>query len=228
METKTKALLIGASGMTGSSCLHYLLNDKFYNAVEIWVRKPTGISHPKLIEKIIDFNNIETACDTDAMHVFCCLGTTINKAKTRENFYKTDHDYVIAAAKVAKRSGAEKFLYISSIGANAVSKNFYLRTKGKVEKDLKKVFPDGLNIFRPSMLMGKREEFRFGELAGKAFMGVFSIFMMGKLKKYKGIPAETVAKAMTILAKQPAKGISIIESDKIFELVDNNIKKPVS
>ncbi|HNZ43739.1 MAG TPA: NAD(P)H-binding protein [Bacteroidales bacterium] len=218
METKMKALLIGASGLTGGHCLRLLLNDTFYNEVEIWVRKSTGIKHPKLIEKIIDFNVIETFNNTDAQHVFCCLGTTIKNAGNQENFHKIDHDYVIAAATIAARSGAEKFLYISSIGADSKSKNFYLRTKGKVEDDLKNIFKNGLVIFRPSMLMGKRQEFRFGEVMSKPIMRVFGFLFIGKLKKYKGIEASTVAEAMVRCAKSEVKGLLIMPSDKIAAL----------
>ena len=216
-----KALLLGASGLTGGNCLKLLLNDGFYDAVEIWVRKPVGISHPKLTEKIVDFENL-SVLKTDAGHVFCCIGTTIKKAKTQENFFKTDHDYVITAAEIARNSGAKKFLYISSIGASASSKNFYLRTKGKVEEDLKKVFPDSLFIFRPSMLMGKRDEFRFGDIMGKGFMKAFGFIFFGKLKKYRGIEASAVAQAMINEAKTEKDGINIIESDKIAEIVNKS------
>jgi uncharacterized protein YbjT (DUF2867 family) len=215
-----KALLLGASGLTGGNCLKMLLDDNFYNEVEIWVRKPLGISHAKLTEKIIDFEKL-SAFTTDANHVFCCIGTTIKKAKSKENFFKTDHDYVVTAAEIARLAGAKKFMYISSIGASAQSKNFYLRTKGKVEEDLKKVFPDGLYIFRPSMLIGKREEFRFGEKMGKGFMQTFGFIFSGKLKKYRGIEASVVALAMIHEAKSDKTGINIIESDKISELVTN-------
>lgn len=221
MENNMKALLIGASGLTGGHCLQLILKDSFYTQVEIWVRKSTGITHPKLIEKVIDFNAIETMENIDVQHIFCCLGTTIKKAGSQENFYKADHDYVIAVAEIAARSGAKKFLYISSIGANSQSKNFYLRTKGKVEDDLKKKFKNGLVIFRPSMLMGKRSEFRFGELVGKGFMKIFGFLFIGKMKKYRGIEASTVAEAMICCAKSEAQGQIIYESDKIAALVVN-------
>ena len=221
MQKMYKAIIIGATGLCGNHCLNKILIDPDYSEVEIWVRKVTGITHPKLKEKIMDFNTIETLDNTDAQHVFCCLGTTIKKAGSQANFYKTDHDYVISAAKIAARSGAKKFLYISSIGANSKSKNFYLRTKGKVEEDLKTICKDGLFIFRPSMLMGKRSEFRFGEQIGKGFMNVFGFLFFGKLKKYRGIEASAVAEAMIREAKSEKTGINIIESDKIFEIVNN-------
>ncbi|MFA5195052.1 MAG: NAD(P)H-binding protein, partial [Bacteroidales bacterium] len=156
MENKTKALLIGASGLTGSHCLNLLLEDNYFQEVEIWCRKPTGVKHKKLTETIINFEKLSDI-NINAQLVFCCLGTTIKKAGTKENFFKTDHDYVIDLAKNTRQKAAEKFIYISSIGANAKSSNFYLKTKGQVEKDLKTVFTEGLFILRPSMLMGKRK-----------------------------------------------------------------------
>jgi uncharacterized protein YbjT (DUF2867 family) len=213
-----KALLIGATGLTGTECLKLLLNDDFYSGVEIWVRRPTGISHPKLIENVIDFDKIHQIENLKADHVFCCLGTTIGKAGSQENFYKIDHDYVLACAKVAERSQAGKFLYISSIGANIASGNFYLRTKGQVEESLSQLIIPSVVIFRPSMLLGNRKEFRLGERIGKAIMTVFQFLMIGSLRKYRGIQASQVANAMIVEAKSTENGgFRIIESDMIQE-----------
>ena len=123
---------------------------------------------------------------------------------------------------LAARSVAEKFVYISSIGANSNSGNFYLRTKGKVEEDLKKVCKNGLIILRPSMLMGKRQEFRFGELMGKGFMKVFGFLFIGSMKKYRGIDAAKVAEAMVLCAKSTKSGIITMESDQILETLNNH------
>ncbi len=215
MQKPLKALVIGATGLCGNQCLIQLLNDEAYGSVEIWVRRSCGIVHPKLTEKIVDFGRIsETECIT-AQHVFCCLGTTIKKAGSRENFTRIDHDYVISVARIAERSQVEKFLYISSMGANKNSQNFYLRTKGKVEESLGMLVFPSLVIFRPSMLMGHREEHRFGEQVGKAVMKALGFMFIGKLSKYRGVEASLVAKAMLHEAKKEKSGISIIESDKI-------------
>jgi uncharacterized protein YbjT (DUF2867 family) len=213
-----KALLIGATGLTGGECLNLLLNDYYYDGVEIWVRKSTGITHKKLIERIIDFDKIHLIDCNNADHVFCCLGTTINKAKSKDNFYRIDHDYVINCARVAEKSKSEKFLYISSLGANKDSGNFYLRTKGKVEESLNKIIIPCVIIFRPSMLLGNRGEFRLGEKIGKAIMTAFQFLLIGSLKKYRGVRAEQVAKAMIEEAKSTTDcGFRIIESDQIQE-----------
>jgi uncharacterized protein YbjT (DUF2867 family) len=211
-----KALVIGATGLTGTECLNLLLNDEYYSGVEIWTRRSIGITHPKLIEKIIDFDKINQQENMKADHVFCCLGTTINKAKSQENFYKIDHDYVLACAKVAERSQAGKFLYISSIGANIASGNFYLCTKGQVEESLSQLIIPSVVIFRPSMLLGNRKEFRLGERIGKGVMSVFQFLMIGSLRKYRGVQASQVANAMIAEAKSTENGgFRIIESDVI-------------
>lgn len=213
-----KALLTGATGLTGHECLKQLLADEYYSEVEIWVRRTVGITHPKLTEKILDFEKIAEVDRIDADHVFCCLGTTIKKAGSQDRFFMIDHDYVVACAKVAEKSQAEKFIYISSIGANKNSGNFYLRTKGRVEESLGKLNIPSVIIMRPSMLLGDRKEYRFGEKVGKAFMSVFQFLLIGSLKKYKGVQASQVARAMVSEAKnEKQQGFSIIESDRIGE-----------
>jgi len=213
-----RAVLVGATGLTGMECLNLLLRDDYYTSVEIWVRRSTGITHPKLTEMIIDFEKIHQIDCTSVDHFYCCLGTTIAKAKTQANFYITDHDYVLECAKVAERAKAEKFLYISSLGANHNSRNFYLRTKGQVEESLKQTGIPSVIVFRPSMLLGNRTEFRMGEKIGKAFMTLIQFMLIGSFKKYRGIQASKVAFAMSEEAKSSVKtGFRIIESDGIQE-----------
>lgn len=214
-----KALVVGATGLIGSHCLEELLHDDQYSYVEIWVRNVSGNSHPKLIEKLINFDKFSELPLIDADHVFCCLGTTINKVKTKEAFVKIDKQYVSELANLADRSGCKKFFVISSIGANKNTNNFYLRTKGEMEEAVKSYSIPEIYIFRPSMLLGKRKEFRFGEQIGKALMVIFQYLLVGKMKKYRGIQASTVAKAMLRVAKRNEKGIFILESDEI-ERVD--------
>jgi uncharacterized protein YbjT (DUF2867 family) len=213
-----KALLIGASGLIGRQILNKLLEDNFYSEVEIRVRKSLGIKHTKLKETLTDFSEINSLKEIDANHVFCCLGTTIKKAKSKEQFRKVDFEYVVNLAKSAEESNTSKFLVISSIGANYKSGNFYLRTKGEMEEALKKINIPTINIFRPSLLVGKRTEYRFGEVMGKFFMGIFGIFLFGRFKKYRSIKDFVVANAMIRLAKSEKTGISIFESDQIQEL----------
>jgi uncharacterized protein YbjT (DUF2867 family) len=216
-----KALLIGSTGLIGTHCLNELLLDKEYSDIEIWVRNKTDNSNQRLTEKLINFDKISEIQLTDADHVFCCLGTTINKVKTKEAFVKIDRDYVTELAKLAERSVCKKFIVVSSIGAYLKSRNFYLRTKGEMEEALKKLSIPAIYIFRPSMLLGKRNEFRFGEQLGKAFMFGFQFLFIGKLRKYRGIHAFNVAHAMVMMAKSDQKGVFIIESDQIEKISKN-------
>jgi uncharacterized protein YbjT (DUF2867 family) len=210
-----KALIIGATGLIGSQCLELLLYDDQYSLVEIWARNATANSHPKLIERLINFDKISELALTDTDHVYCCLGTTINKVKTKEAFEKIDKEYVSELAKLAERAGCQKFIVISSIGANKNSNNFYLRTKGEMEEKVKSCSIPAIYILQPSMLLGKRKEFRLGEKIGKLLMVAIEFLFIGKMRKYRGIKASTVAKAMTIFAKRNNKGVFIVESDEI-------------
>jgi len=210
-----KALIVGATGLIGGICLDEVLNDDQYSSVEIWVRNYSGKSHSKLRETLIDFNCLSDLTFTGIDHVFCCLGTTMHKVKTQNAFAKVDKEYVAELAKFAERSACQKFLVISSIGANKSSKNFYLRTKGEMEGAVISYTIPAIYILRPSMLLGNRKEFRFGEMIGKALMIGCNYLLVGKLKKYRGIYAATVAKAMIKLAKRTDEGVFILESDEI-------------
>ena len=212
---ENKALLIGATGLVGGNCLKLLLNDEYYKEVEIMVRRPTGIKHSKLIETIIDFSKISDLPSSYANHYFCCLGTTIAKAKTKEAFHRVDFNYVIEFSKLVERSHGEKLLVVSSIGANSESKNFYLRTKGEMENKIREISNAEIYIFRPSILLGRRKDFRFGEKIGKIFIRVLGIFLLGNLKKYKGIKSLTVASSMIYFAKSGNSKIKILESNEI-------------
>jgi uncharacterized protein YbjT (DUF2867 family) len=129
-----------------------------------------------------------------------------------------DFEYVVEMAKLAQRSGIEKFLVISSLGANIRASNFYLRIKGEMEEDVINCGLRAVVILRPSILLGKRNELRPAEVIGKAVMQVFNFMLFGKLKKYRAIKASDVARTMVKLAKENNTGILKIESDQIQEL----------
>jgi uncharacterized protein YbjT (DUF2867 family) len=217
MQNK-KALLVGANGLIGKALLLELLKSDEYANVEIWVRKPLGIANPKLKERIIDFSRISDLGLIEADGVFCCLGTTINKAKTNEAFRIVDYEYVVELAELASKSGCASFFVISSMGANSNSSNFYLRTKGEMEEAVKAQSIKSIYILRPSLLLGKREEYRFGELLAKYLMTILSPLFIFGLKKYKGIKVSTIARAILKLAMTESTGVSILESDKIQEI----------
>lgn len=221
MMAKT-AIIIGASGLVGNEVLTLLLSDDRFDKVNVFVRKPLLIKHPKLEQHVIDFDLIYKFTDlVKGDVVFCCLGTTIKTAGSKEEFKKVDYAYPLAFAKIAKQNGINKFIIISSIGANSNTSNFYLKVKGDIENELEKLKFTSLVIVRPSMLLGDRKEFRVGESIGKIVMKLVSMLFIGNFKKYKAIEASTVAKAMITLSVSNTTDVSVIQSDTLMEMGSN-------
>jgi len=218
LKEKSKALIVGANGLIGNLLLREILNDPHYSEIEIWTRTSVGLQYLKLNEKIIDFDAIDKIHVSPVDHVFCCLGTTIKKAGTKEAFRKVDFEYVVQLAKYAELAGASKFFVVSSIGANKRSMNFYLRTKGEMEEAVKGVSIPSIYIFQPSLLFGKRKEFRFGEVISQKFMTLAGFLFIGIMKKYKGIQAKTIAYAMLKLAMNDKTEIVTLNSAKIQKI----------
>lgn len=221
--TKT-AIIIGGSGLTGTQLLKILLTSNVYEKVVCLVRNASKISHPKLEQHVIDFDNPETYEELiEGDDMFCCLGTTIKKAGSEAEFEKVDLVYPIQFAKIASQRGIRQFSLISSLGANPNSGNFYLRTKGKCEEELRKIGFQSTSIFRPSLLLGNRKEFRLGEKIAEFFMRIFSIFMVGKFKKYRAIKSQDVAYAMYQIAQGNTVGFHVYESDQILNISSDKI-----
>ncbi|SBW08628.1 conserved hypothetical protein [uncultured Dysgonomonas sp.] len=213
------AILIGSTGLTGSHLMRILLNSDIYDKTICFVRRETKISHPKLVQHIVDFDDVDSYKDyMEGNDMFCCLGTTIKKAGSQEAFKKVDLTYPLQFAKVAAVNGIKQFSIISAIGANPESSNFYLRIKGKCEEELRKLPFQSISIFRPSLLEGNRKEFRFGERVLSFAMKIFSIFLTGKLKKYRPIKAKDVAEAMYRIAQQNTVGLHVYRSDEITDI----------
>ena len=217
-----KVLIAGASGLVGKTLIKLLLNSDRTSSVISIVRKSMNIDHKKLVEKIIDFDNLETELDAINVEVaYCCLGTTIKKAGTKENFEKVDLHYPLRLAEHLHDLGTNQFNIITAIGSNPNSSFYYNRIKGKVEEKLRAVGFTALNIFRPSLLIGNREEHRVGEKLAIAGSKVFNPFLFGPFKKYRGIKSEDVAMAMMVVGlDQSCQGMNIFESDKIQSLAD--------
>ena len=207
------ALLLGASGLTGSLLLQQLLQDDYYKKVIVYTRKSLNIQHQKLQEMIIDFDTIDTA--VEANDIFCCLGTTIKKAGSKTAFEKVDFDYPLKIAQLQKNAGSEKFLVITAMGASANSSIFYSMVKGKLEKQLQLLQFSSLYIFRPSLIIGNRKEKRIGERIALILSTIINPLLMGSLAKYKSVTAAAIAKAMIFSAKQNKPENQIILSDEI-------------
>ena len=214
------ATLIGATGLIGNYLLDELLNDPFFNTVRILIRRSLDISHPKLEKKIVDFNDSDSilVALSNSDVVFCSIGTTQRKVKGDKDAYrKIDFDIPVKVARFCKMTGCEKFILISSVGANSKSKSFYLKLKGEVEDAVESVGLNSVHIMRPSMLLGDRKESRFGESIGKVIITPFSFLIPSK---YKPIQARDVAKAMLAAAKKTEEGFFIHEYREIKSLND--------
>jgi uncharacterized protein YbjT (DUF2867 family) len=153
-----------------------------------------------------------------AQDVFCALGTTIRKAGSQEAFRRIDLELPLRSATEALKAGAEQFIVVSSVGADAASKNFYLRTKGELERDLAKLPFKAIHILRPSLLIGKRPEFRLGEAIGMKIAPVLDLLTLGSLRKYHSMRAEIAGKAMMGAARQGKNGTFIYEYEEIVRL----------
>lgn len=216
LKTKDKtALVFGATGLVGSELTNLLLANDHYDCVKIFVREKMDIQHPKLTQVVNKLQNPEEIADEiKGDDLFCCLGTTREKAGSREAFEWVDLHLPLKIAEVALKNEVRKYLVVSSIGAKPHSRNFYLRTKGIMEKGILGFKFDTICIVRPSILLGQRKERRIAEEIGKLMVSFFSFIFIGPLKKYKGIQAETVARAMIRLANSVNNRV-ILESHKL-------------
>lgn len=213
------ALVFGATGQTGEHLTDLLLADDRYTKVKLFVRKSTGKQHDKLVEVVNDLSDIsKIQNEILGNDVFCCLGTTIKKAGSQEAFKKVDYYLPLSIAQAAKANGIETMVTISSVRANAESSNFYSKTKGEVEQDIAEIAITNTIFVRPSLLLGVRKEFRLGERIGKAVFGFLNPLFVGKLKHYKAIHSETVAKAMIDLANDGKTGTRYIENEELLEI----------
>lgn len=212
-STRT-ALLVGATGLIGRQLLTKLLHVPYYDKVIVLTRNSLEMTHTKLTEIIFNFEKPDASVVV-ADDVFCCLGTTIKKAGSKEAFKKVDLEYPLTIATLAKKNGAEKFLIVSSMGASEESYFFYNQVKGQVEQKLAALKFSTLHIFRPSLLLGNRQETRLGEKVGEMFSTLLKPFMIGWLKKYWAIDSAKVANAMLAFAKKSEKGVFVHESDSL-------------
>lgn len=204
-----KALIIGATGLVGRELLTELLQDEQYEAVYAIVRRPLAFQHPKLKEVVSDFEQLgDVIPEAYAVEdVFCCLGTTIKKAGTREVMYRIDVTYPLTVAKLAKELGARHFLVISSAGADAKSKVWYTKMKGELEQQLKSIGYKALSILHPSLLLGEREEHRpMEKLSENLVRGLFQGLIKKQIPAQIGIEAKVVAKAMLVIAADNPEG----------------------
>jgi uncharacterized protein YbjT (DUF2867 family) len=196
--------------------LRRLLAHSAYSKVTVWSRRALSAVHEKLKVELVDFDGILAAGESFD-EIFCCLGTTIRKAGSQEAFRRVDHDFPLALAKLGKATGAQQFLMVSALGADAQSSVFYSRVKGETERDIAAIGLPKVIFMRPSILLGERREHRSGERAGIVAGRLIAPLLAGPLRKYRPIHADEVAAAMLYAANHEVHS-GPIDSDKIARL----------
>ena len=194
------AIVVGATGLTSASLVKQLCENEAYISVTVLARKKPDFEHPKLEVKIRSFDRLEERDIDYADELYCCLGTTIKKAGSKEEFEKVDFEYPLYIASLAKKRGIPHMLVITAMGVKENSLFYYNRVKGKLENALIELNLQQLSIIRPSLLVGDRNEYRFGEKMGEFALKVTKPLLVGPLKRARAIEASQVAKAMIVIA----------------------------
>ena len=212
------ALLFGSSGLIGGHLLNILIQNNDYNKIKIFVRSEPRIKDSKIEIINADFNNLKKHVeDIKGDDCFFCIGTTKKNSPDKNEYKRIERDIPVETAKIAKANSVNSFIYVSSGFADPKNSGAYLRYKGEVEEELKKLNFTKLGIIRPSFLIGNRKEKRFGEKIGIFFFKLLSPLFLGPLKKMKPIHSEKVAKAMIKVANEDIQQ-GVFESNEIANL----------
>ena len=212
------ALLFGASGLVGSHVLSQLISNNNYSKIKLFVRSSIDISDPKIEIIQTDFNNLENHReDIKGDDCFFCIGTTKKNSPDKNEYKRVELEVPKQVAQIAKSNSVNSFVFISSGYADPKSSGDYLKFKGEVEEELKRLNFPNLGIMRPSFLLGDRKEKRIGEKIGIFVFKLLSPLFLGPLKKMKPIQSATVAKAMIAITQNKVSK-TIFESDEIADL----------
>ena len=213
------ALVFGATGLVGGHLVNFLLLHPAYEKVVVFVRRPMDVEHAKLVQHVIDFDQPESyRALVKGDDLFSCLGTTMAKAGSKAAFFKVDYTYALQAAKMAAKNQVNQLLLVSSVGADAGSLFYYSKVKGQLEDSVQKLPFWSTHIFRPSVLLGERNENRFGEKIAGKIGRVFDRITGGLLTKYRPIEADVVAKAMVSAAQGVEPGVHFYPSHWLQKL----------
>ena len=212
------ALVFGSTGLIGGHLLNQLIKNDNYNKIKLFVRSELIINEPKVEIIKTDFNNLDDyKKDITGDDCFFCIGTTRKNSPDKNEYQKVELEIPKKIAQLAKSNSVNSFIFISSIYANPKNSGDYVKFKGLVEEELKKLNFSNLGILRPSFLMGDRKESRVGEKIGILIFRLLSPLLLGPLKKMRPINSEKVAKAMIKIANKRNDQI-IFESNEIANL----------
>ena len=214
------ALLFGASGLVGSHVLSQLISNNNYSKIKLFVRSTINISDPKIEIIQTDFNNLENHKeDIKGDDCFFCIGTTKKNSPDKNEYRRIELEVPKQIAQIAKSNSVNSFVFVSSGYADPKSSGDYLKFKGEVEEELKRLNFPKLGIMRPSFLLGDRKEKRIGEKIGIFVFKLLSPLFLGPLKKMKPIHSATVAKAMIAITQNDSSQ-TIFESNEISEIIN--------
>ncbi|MBN2487218.1 MAG: NAD(P)H-binding protein [Bacteroidales bacterium] len=209
------ALVFGATGLVGSYLVKELSERHEYSQISVFVRTALGFNIPKVTSHVIDFDNIRASIGLfNGDDAFICLGTTLKKAGSVARVEAIDRDLPVEIAGLCLQNGVKNLSVVSSIGANSSSRNYYLRIKGEMEDKILSMGFSNTSVVRPSVLLGKRNDPRIAEAAGRVFMQAFGFLFLGRLKKFRAIHARTVARAMVEISNKNLRD-KIYESDQL-------------
>lgn len=230
---KKTILLAGATGLVGNAVLQRCLADKSIASVIVPTRRPVGIKHTKLTNIVMDLlagengepsaglsEAIAKASDGKIDAYISALGTTIKTAGSREAFISVDRDLVCRFAEIAKQQKARQIVFVSSVGATRQTSNFYLRVKGETEDLLERMKFHRVDILRPGVLLGPREDSRPGEAIAQKLSFIYNPFLQGPLRRYRAIEADTVAAATLELLRKKEAGIFVHENAEMVSLAE--------
>ena len=215
------AIVFGSTGLIGGHLVNQLIQDNYYTKIKIFVRSQTSINNEKVEVINIDFNNLGNhKTEITGDDCFFCIGTTKQNSPDKNDYQKVELDIPKEIAQIAKANSVKSFIFISSIYANPNSSGNYVKFKGLVEEELKRLNFSKLGILRPSFLMGKRKENRLGEKLGIFAFSALSPLLFGPFKKMRPISSENVAKAMIKIANSNLEK-TVFESNEIVELTSS-------
>ena len=212
------ALVFGSSGLIGGHLLYQLIKNDNYNKIKLFVRSEISVNEPKIEIIKTDFNYLENhKQDIKGDDCFFCIGTTKQNSPDKNEYQRVELEIPKKIAQIARSNSVNSFIFVSSIYANPKSSGDYVKFKGLVEEELKKLNFSNLGILRPSFLMGNRKENRTGEKIGILTFRLLSPLLLGPIKKMKPINSEKVAKAMIKIANENLRKTTF-ESDEIVEI----------
>ncbi len=209
------AVVAGGTGLVGGTLLQLLGADASYYRVTSLVRREVP-APPGVAVQRVDFDRLDDVVLADVDDAFCCLGTTRRAAGSAAAFRRVDFDYVVAFARLAKRSGARRFLLVSSVGASPRSSLLYTRTKGEGEAAIEALGFASVMILRPSFLIGSRTKGRLGETIAIGAAKLLGPLLVGPLRRYAPAEATAVARTLVRVAAKAPAGVTVVEAPDIW------------